>query len=397
MYFYYTYLVINMPKFDNPANLTDEDKTLLLTFFAEQARVQRQVWHKDKLYSMTDGSSVEFANEVVQRSRKDPKQGVRYEFISHKPLGKGTYGSVYEVAGTLALEPDVCRYKLAGYNGKSRVVKIQHHSIKFPFAKSISEYSLTNRASHLAVKYPTYEAEKQDSYTVMRKIEGRMLYDIINDDIRNKTVLTTQQRIDITKALLKALQEQVIDKGIIHRDIKPENILVDMGNTVSAAIIDFGFSMELGQLAESDSGTPGYAPPEVFKTKVATEKYDVFSMARVLSLIWRVDLRSYESMPMANVRYYANHAVQELERLFLGINDLTEKDKLTIKSTLQGMLTPDPSQRISIEEAILAFDALDCANKVKAESEDSASHRSTSPSLDSEDSTNSLLMGRLSL
>ena len=250
------------------------------------------------------------------------------------------------------------------------------------FERAQTEYLLTKRADHLAVKEPTYEEEKQDSYTVMREIRGRNLFDILDDDNEFRVVLTTQQRIDITRALLKALKEQVIDKRIVHRDIKPENVLVEMDPTVSAAIIDFGFSIELGQSASRHSGSPGYVPPELFETMLATEKYDVYSMARIVSVVWRIDLRSYTS---ENIRYYANNATKELESLFYGITDLSEQEKSLIKSTLKDMLNPDPSKRKSIEETIQCFDRLvDAKAKSKCDEVSSVGSSSSEHAITSE-------------
>lgn len=71
--------------------------------------------------------------------------------------------------------------------------------------------------------------------------------------------------------------------GLVHTDIKPGNIIVDRRDG-RAILIDFGLVVERGRVPEGF--TPAFSPPETFETGVATEKYDVYSLAA--TFVWMV-------------------------------------------------------------------------------------------------------------
>lgn len=76
----------------------------------------------------------------------------------------------------------------------------------------------------------------------MKRMPGMELESIFIKLFDNPNYLTESQRIKITYALLLALKNQVIDKGIIHRDIKPENIHVQAAEPVEVNIFDYGLA-----------------------------------------------------------------------------------------------------------------------------------------------------------
>ena len=289
--------------------------------------------------------------------------------------------SVYEVAGTLILSAGNARFKPYGYKRndssdtekpykKKRVVKIQKSSIDFPLSKAQHEYEMSKRAGHLAIKPPTLVGAT--SYTVMRKVAGEELFKIIDNDRTSRIILSLDTRIELSRLLLKALKAQVTDKGLIHGDIKPENLIVDiMHNPFSIHIIDYAFSVPIDNPDQTNAGTAAYAPPELFNhPPIKTPKIDVFSMARVIALLWNVDFCSYNLVGQAVI----NNALNvNLDTLFTCIAGLSGENKNIIKSTLQAMLHADISKRMSLDDAIAAF------AKIKRQNPSAQSHNHQAP------------------
>lgn len=341
-----------MTKILNPQYITSTDAKKLLKFFDDQAKLGIHVWQKGQIYTFRDSTTFQFTQDVVQRKRKEGKIGFRYEFISDKKLGKGNFGTVFEIAGTLALEPHKIHYKQAGYHDKTRVVKIQTHDpYQFPVEKAITEYELTKKATHLAVKEPTIQDIR--SYSVMKKIKGRELFDVITDDLDGTHPLTIQQRIDLTQALVNALKKQVTDKGIIHRDLKGENIFVDFTDPIAATIFDFGLSVVADQPDGRSPGSPPYAAPEIWEQRKQTVKMDVFSMARIIALLWHVDTASYTYSTFREFALNATHV--DLSTLFIGLPELNKANQDIIRDTLKQMVLNDTHSRFSVDQAIAGF------------------------------------------
>ncbi|MBA2709592.1 MAG: protein kinase [Tatlockia sp.] len=360
---------INLKKIDQ------NTAKLLALFFAESPNTN---WAKDKTYTLKNGIELTFSNDLYKRKRKERtqgdrssyKEGVRYEVISNKQaIGRGAYGSVFKIKGTLALDEHSFRFKKFGEDGKGRVVKVQCHNDKYPLTKLDIEYKLTHRAGHMAIKPPTIAANERFpiSFTTMNELTGIKLSTIIEEDYLQINVLTSKQRADICKALLKALKEQVSSTGIIHRDIKPENIFVDLNDPINATIFDYGLSTEAATPDGERRGTPIYMAPEIDSNPEGINtKLDVYCMARVMALLWRVDrsesynknnnIKSFTIWKMCNSVWLPE---KKLEGLFQGLNDLHPDKADAIRKTLLAMLQTSPLGRISIDEAINLFPSIE--------------------------------------
>ncbi len=348
-----------MPKILHPETMSREETKLLFDFFESQRTLGVRLWSCDKVYTFSNHAAFQFPSMVIERARKDGKTGVRYEFFRKHPYARGGKSTVHQIQGTLALQKETAIYKPYGLkrvslnkpSEKKRLIKIQEHYDTFPIERVENEYQISRKASHLAIKPPTLIGDT--SYTVMREIKGENLFNIILDD-STAISLTIAERLEINQALLKALKEQVTDKGIIHCDIKCENIIIDKGPPISATIFDYGFSSLISDKNPMPSGgTLAYAAPELFND-MKTAKSDVFSLGRVMALLWRVDIFSY--LPQTPAQAQRNALNVDLGGLFKGIeHQLSAENMADIKAILAAMLAPKPEDRITLDEAIVAF------------------------------------------
>ncbi|MDP1604149.1 MAG: protein kinase [Legionella sp.] len=337
-------------------SMSSEETTKLFEFLQNQPP-ENKFWKAGKTYYFGEGntSEITLSHDLLWRKRKGTKQGLRYEIITPQKLGDGSAGEIYQIAATLALDTETIQFKQA----KSRVVKIQYHDDeKFTLDMLQNEYQSADKVGHLAIKEPTVMAISDISYTVMKKIKGIELFDIFKNDI----LLLPEQRLQLSKALLLALK-QITDSGIIHRDIKPENILVDLTDPITVTIIDFGFGIPADSDDSRRCGTLNYAPPEVYEdTVVWSTKSDVFSMARVLGALWGDDLTYYTYSDINDVMLYASNV--NYDSLFKDISShsLNSTNRNIIRTTLTNMSQADINNRISIDEAIRAFNQITLAS-----------------------------------
>lgn len=357
-----------MVKIIDPANLSVEDGLKLRQWFNSQNEVDVYYWDKKTIYLFSDGTKFQFNNKVIQRKRDSKKEQVRYEFISDVVIGKSKYAIVYEISGTLTLEPpNLIKYKTAEASKKTRVVKVLQDQTQPIRLKVEKEYKFSKFATHLAVKNPIIDGKT--AYLVMRKMKGNSLFDIICKDLSTIQCLTLPQRIDLTIALSRMLKEQATDLNLIHRDVKPENIYVNLSEPILAQLFDYELSREIDCDDGQHPGSIEYAAPEQFTADTISVKTDVFGLGRVLALIWRVCTTSYNyqnsDIYKKNANnidlptLYKNNANNiDLSTLFNGIEDVSEEQKTIIRGTLKLMMMPCQKDRISIGEAISQFEKL---------------------------------------
>ena len=87
---------------------------------------------------------------------------------------------------------------------------------------------------------------------------------------------------DILLQVLSGLRE-LHRLGFVHRDLKPENIVLNSGNPLKVAIIDFDRALPVTCKTKSGSrGTPGYEP-ENFNFEDGDPQWDLYSLVAIIA------------------------------------------------------------------------------------------------------------------
>ena len=273
----------------DPLNLADESRRLLSVFLSRC--YHGQLITKGKTY-LVGLQRITFAHNAVVRE-KTP--GVwRCDVVDDNDCGSGKFGSAYKVLAVL---------KYSDGSKDNAVINLKDKRVyKFQKNAAILEFRLMERCPHLQARelFPGVP-----SMISMRKFPGLLLNDALNNDRKTKP-FTHAQRYRITIALLRALKRQIHDNMICHRDIKPDNIFYDPV-TGEINIFDLGVSQLIYFSYDRRSrGNATFSSPEDFisvrtqqPVKIgefrafsamqskATVKSDIYSMARVIGLVWR--------------------------------------------------------------------------------------------------------------
>jgi serine/threonine protein kinase len=116
-----------------------------------------------------------------------------------------------------------------------------------------------------------------NAYIILEYVQGITL----RDALRDSGALTTEQIVQVSKAVLSALS-QAHSNGIVHRDLKPENVLLSDDGRIK--VTDFGLARELSADTDTGSlvGTVAYLAPEVIKRGKTQTQSDVYSYGIML-------------------------------------------------------------------------------------------------------------------
>ncbi len=275
-----------------------------------------------------------------QKAHSAPGHVIVFE-KSDRPLGKGSFGVVYG-ADSYAL--DYKSHTLT-FKNIAKVVKILQVGENVTVEDIESEYRLGKKAPHLGMKKPVFTIDGK-CHIVMKRLPGEELEKLIKDKkIEN---LEVSQKIILTYRLLQALKAQVPDIGMVHRDIKPKNILVALESEITVNIIDYGLAKPANVDDDKACGTPAYSAPEMFDGFYHDKPHDVFSMARVIALLWIEDKQSYNISIPKVAQAYAQTAANELEN----IQSADLKNHPVIFQILKDMLNANQFERPTIEQCI---------------------------------------------
>jgi serine/threonine protein kinase len=187
-------------------------------------------------------------------------------------------------------------------------------------------------------------------YVVMELVDHGSLDDLMESQGR----LPEHQVLDIGIQIARGLRA-AHRKGLIHRDVKPANIL--FADEQAAKIGDFGlaaFATQQSQNTGSDGvlwGTPPYVAPERLCNQLEDVRSDIYSLGATLfhAVAGKAPIDS--STNSATELYALKQHPSELRTIAPKVSGPTAR-------VLQRMIAPDPKQRFSSYDELLAeFDA----------------------------------------
>jgi serine/threonine protein kinase len=359
----------------DPLHLTPDTEAILANYLQGVSKECR-ISHRHQHYRR--GQPVfKLSHDIVAR-QKTP--GVwRFYVVDINDLGSGRYGAVFKRMGRLHFDPlKPERLVVKRYPEFSRLYKKQKYL-------SDKEYANMQHCPHLRTReflagYPNFIS--------MRHFEGTDLFKIIEDDFNGVSILTRNMRYRMSVRLLRALQDQIADWMMLHRDIKPNNLIYNLV-TGEAFIIDMGGSQVVGRyLDKRSNGNSRYSAPEVFTSSEhgrpitfneylahaptvnkSTVKSDIYSMALVVSLIWRNNdsiLLGHSDGVKRRMQKRAHMKWRTNLNLFNGIDDgLLKEEMQVIASQLAAMTSVHPDDRPDLQQCIRMFDSLYLEDKLR--------------------------------
>jgi serine/threonine protein kinase len=190
-------------------------------------------------------------------------------------------------------------------------------------------------------------------YVVMELLDHGSLDDLMESQRR----LPEHQVLDIGIQIARGLRA-AHRKGLIHRDVKPANIL--FVDEQAAKIGDFGlaaFATQQSQSAGTDNmvwGTPAYVAPERLCNQPEDVRSDIYSLGATLfhAVAGKPPIES--STNSATELHELKQRPAELRAIAPNVSALTAR-------VFQRMIAPDPKQRFSFYDDVLA--ELDAARR----------------------------------
>jgi serine/threonine protein kinase len=187
-------------------------------------------------------------------------------------------------------------------------------------------------------------------YVVMELID----YGSLDDLIESQGRVPEHQMLDIGIQIARGLRA-AHRKGLIHRDVKPANIL--FVDEQAAKIGDFGLAAFATQDPHSDSviwGTPPYVAPERLCNQPEDVRSDIYSLGATL-------FHAVAGKPPIDSSTNSATELRELKQHPAELRSIAPDVSTPTARVLQRMIAPDPKQRFSFYDELLA--ELDAARR----------------------------------
>ena len=187
-------------------------------------------------------------------------------------------------------------------------------------------------------------------YVVMELID----YGSLDDLIESQGRVPEHQMLDIGIQIARGLRA-AHRKGLIHRDVKPANIL--FVDEQAAKIGDFGLAAFATQDPHSDSviwGTPPYVAPERLCNQPEDVRSDIYSLGATL-------FHAVAGKPPIDSSTNSATELRELKQHPAELRSIAPDVSPPTARVLQRMIAPDPKQRFSFYDELLA--ELDAARR----------------------------------
>ncbi len=283
--------------------------------------------------------------------------GEKIQVTLGKELGAGTYGAVSAQTERKLSQPAhlIVSQKPAGFE---RVVKRITLSPAVAYnigllAQTVEdEYESSRRTPHLHMKEPVKQSDLE-YYLVMDKLPGEPLDNVLkkmNDGVLPP--LTPRQHLSLMIALVRAMQYQVKDCGLVHRDIKPGNIMVDLSDRDDPVvnILDYGFAKDSKISDSGYLGSPGYMAPEVLARKNCTIQSDIFSLGFCLLELLSKDFNlRFAHDHKRNIVSYINGTAKD-DPCKINFRDELLPIAASLKGIVASMCQLDPHDRKGLAE-----------------------------------------------
>ena len=281
--------------------------------------------------SFSTYTQVNLTNELlVGKSKADPEED--YKKLNF--LGEGSFASVYKVQNKFT--DVICAMKVIN---KTFSCTIEDEN------EILNEINILRTMDHPGIlKIFEFYSSKQNYSIVTELCPGGELFQQIID----KGPFNEKYSAYVMYQIFSAVN-YCHKMHIVHRDLKPENILIvgkDREGLPTIKICDFGTSkmFEKGAVERKLVGSSYYIAPEVLK-KHYNEKCDVWSCGVIMYILLS-----------ARPPFGGEDDNEIMERVSTGKYDLESPpfNKLSKNSIdlIKRLLTMDPEQRISAEQAL---------------------------------------------
>ena len=265
-----------------------------------------------------------------------------------RPIGEGTYGSVYlvehnETSEQFALKKIICRdYNelIKQKNELELIFSVKHENILNLYGLQFKYLDETTSAIYVLMELAQNDWNKE----IKRRILAKRYYKEF-------------ELVHLLKQIIKGflfLQE----KNIAHRDIKPQNILLFPNNVYKIA--DFGEAKFIKNIAEQSTlrGSELYMSPLLYKGYKYNQrnvlhnpfKSDVFSLGYCLLYAMCLNLKVLEVVrELTSIKSIINHIDK-----FMVANKYSDK----LINILYKMIEPSEDLRFDFEDLNIALEKL---------------------------------------
>ena len=285
--------------------------------------------------AVLDAGGYEPLVRVVCRNcgQKNLLQRTFDHFMPVETLGVGGMGTVYK-ARDMQLERFVALKLLR----KELSSEADHHAQLQQEARVAASVNHPN-----IVQIFSLGMDHGQFYVVMELIDHGSLDDLIESQGR----LPEEQVLDVAIQIARGLRA-AHRKGLIHRDVKPANIL--FVDEQAAKIGDFGLAAFATQQAQSDRviwGTPPYVAPERLFNKPEDVRSDIYSLGATL-------FHAVAGKPPIDGSTNSATELRQLKQHPADLRAIAPEVSEPTARVLQRMIAPDPKQRFSLYDELLA-------------------------------------------